>query len=266
MKHILNEIEKNKIIELYLTGISNKDLSEKFNVHRTTIQRLLKKNKIKLHKRKTKIFYDKDFFNQYNIESCYWAGFILADGYIRKDYKNLHIKLQSCDIEHLKKFLKCLKINSIDSQKIIKIRDNYVSLDLFGKELIHGLLNKFSITNKKSLTAFIDNKIPAHLLSHFIRGYFDGDGSISNSRNYPTISFTGTVETLNKIIDFIIKNEIKTDHKAKICIRNNKSIGSFIYQGYPFLKKFYNIIYKDSYYNIELNRKRDKILYYLQNQ
>jgi DNA-binding transcriptional regulator WhiA len=260
----LNEKEKSEIIELYNSGYSNKKLSEIFNVHRVTIQRLLKKNNILLHKRESELTCDKNFFKVYTKESCYWAGFILADGYIRKNSTNLHIKLQIKDAEHLYKFLKCLDIPENNINKLIKYTKKYVYVNLFIKELVEGLNDLFSIGNKKSLTAEINPKIPIELLNHFIRGYFDGDGSISNSRNHPVISFTGTISVLNRILDFIIHNNInKKNHRAKIVIRYHNIIGSFSYQGFNFLDNFYRIIYSDSNDFIVLNRKYEKIIYYL---
>ena len=263
MKHFLNEFEQKEIIKLYQEGFSNKKISERFNVHRTTIQRLLKEHDVKLHKRKSELICNDIFFNEYTKESCYWAGFILADGYIRKNSNNLHIKLQKKDYDHLIKFLRCLKIEEDDINKILKNRKNYTSIDLFINNLVHGLMKNFSIGNNKSLTAFIDNRIPNHLMNHFIRGYFDGDGSITNAGIYPTISITGTINTLNAIMDFFIKTKIKKNHRAKIYIRSHNIIGSIAYQGFPFLENFFAVIYNESHSLIELERKRKKINYFL---
>lgn len=264
MKKILSTEEKKEILELYNNGFSNKELSEKFCLHRTTIQRFLKKNNIELHKRKSNLSCNKKFFCSYNKESCYWAGFILADGYIRKNSNNLHIKIKKEDDEHLKNFLRTIGVQEVDVNKLIKYKYNYVYFDLFIEDLVFGLKNFFSIGNKKSLIALVDNKIPENLLSHFIRGYFDGDGSISNSKKYPVVSFTGTLDVLNVILDFILAKKIKKSHRAKIFIRYHNIIGSFAYSGFPFLEKFFEIIYKDSYEKIELRRKKEKIINFLE--
>jgi len=267
MKQLEDGIE-NQIIKLYKEGMSNKNLSIKFNLHRTTIQRLLKKEKIKLHKRKSDLVCNKSFFMSYTKESCYWAGFILADGYIRKNSSNLHIKLHKRDSNHLINFLRCLDILESDILNMVKYRENdkenYCYIDLHIDEFIIGLRDLFSIVNKKSLTAKIDNKIPENMLKHFIRGYFDGDGSISSVRKiYPVISFTGTLEVLNSIIDFCSKNKLKENHKPKIYIRYHNIVGSFAYYGKDFIKKYYNLLYEDSNEKIELKRKKEKIISFL---
>lgn len=255
---------KDEIINLYKKGLSNKELSIKFNLHRTTIQRLLKKENIKLHKRKSTLVCNKDFFMSYTKESCYWAGFILADGYIRKNSSNLHIKLHKKDSNHLSNFLRCLNISESDVIKMVKHRENYSYIDLHVDELVLGLKKLFSIINKKSLTAKIDKKIPKKMLKHFIRGYFDGDGSISSIEGiYPVISFTGTLDTLNSIIDFCSKNKLKENHTPKIYIRYHNVVGSFSYYGKDFIKKFYNLLYEDSNEKIELLRKKERILLFL---
>lgn len=108
MYKLCNQIE-NEIVEKYKIGYSNKDLSNEFSLHRSTIQRVLKRNNINLHYSKSKLKCNDNLFSTYNEISCYWAGFILADGYIRKDSPTLHIKLSSKDVLHLNKFQECIK-------------------------------------------------------------------------------------------------------------------------------------------------------------
>ena len=57
--------------------------------------------------------YDKQFFNKIdNEEKSYWAGFIAADGNIRKDFLKMRIELNIKDYSHLEKFKKSINGNN----------------------------------------------------------------------------------------------------------------------------------------------------------
>lgn len=263
----MEEINK-KIILLYEGGVSNKKISSDLNIHRSTVQKILKRNGTKLHKRKSEIICNKCFFSEYNENSCYWAGFILADGYIRKTRNSLHIKLKKEDREHLVKFLKCLEIEKNSIEKLIKEGKDYFSIDLHFDELKNDLELKFKIKNKKTFDAEIFYKIPQKYIHHFIRGYFDGDGSISRAVNkkgiiYPQFSFIGTIKVLDTISNYFFKNGIKTRNetgKPVFQLRYKKNVGSIYYFGYKKLILFHKLLYKNSNELIELKRKKETIL------
>jgi len=91
------------------------------------------------------------------------------------------------------------------------------------------------------------------LLSHFIRGYFDGDGSIHfNKPNTIKVSFVGTKEFLSTM-QAEIKNAI--DIKCNP-IRKVKSIWRVYYYGDDARKLCY-WMYKNSK-GLYLKRKRDR--------
>lgn len=186
---------ENQIIDDYVNHyLGTMELSHKYNVNRTRIQRILIRNNIKLRRRTPRIKVNHFFFSEYNEISCYWAGFILADGYIRtKNRFTLEIKLQKRDLNHLHKFKK-----DIEYMGDIKERKTYYSITISSSEIVNNLNKNFEIKNKKSLICYITNKIPKIFLKDFIRGYFDGDGSITYTTT-DTINLLGTETT----VDFI---------------------------------------------------------------
>lgn len=250
------------IVEGYLSGSTNTELSLKYGLHRMKIQRILKRNNIKLKKRKTSVKSNIKFFSEYNEESCYWAGFILADGYIRKNRNTLHIKLNHGDIDHLYLFLKSIKCNK---SSLIKKYKNYVSIDIHLDEYKNDLSNNFDIKPNKTYNATITNKIPFKYYRHFIRGYFDGDGCISVTTTR-SISFVGTVEVLGFIKNFFYEN-LNVNLKSRnitppICnLKNN--IGTISYSGMN-SKKIVDWLYSDS--KLYLKRKYDKYLELYKNE
>jgi len=209
MKKLEKELE-DLIVDKYLNGVSNQVLSSTLNLNRGTIQRVLKRNNVKLHKNRSALVCNEKFFDEYTKESCYWAGFILADGYLRKDSPTLHIKLSKKDREHLYNFLKC-----IDCEKdIVKKYLDCCYIDICKENIYYSLNKNFEIYSKKTFTSKISSKIPEKYILDFIRGYFDGDGSITGKK-YTRINFIGTQQTLNYITDYFFNKNIKIKTSKK---------------------------------------------------
>ena len=122
-------------------------------------------------------------------EKAYWLGFLMADGWIDYNASNnagaIGVELQYGDIGHLRKFNKALDGNykitdrwrKCTLSKSDKKHHNCV-LRIYSTKMYLALRN-LGFTENKSFEACIPN-IPDNLKRHFIRGYFDGNGSISN--------------------------------------------------------------------------------------
>jgi hypothetical protein len=248
------EVRDSEIVKLYLTGVSMSEITKEYLLHRSTVQRILIKNGVKLHKNKSFIKCNKGFFSNYTKESCYWAGFILADGNLRVNRNSLQIKIGKKDKEHLYSFLKVIEC---DDLSLVKEYDNYVSVTISLDEFKNGLTNNFEITPRKTYTAIISDKIPNNLIKHFIRGYLDGDGCISMNKEIITLSFVGT----NKILCFLrdyFKNEIgvklKSKHDKPPIQERGENIGEIHYSGKNAIK-ILNVLYDEITENNYLNRK-----------
>lgn len=149
-----------------------------------------KKGKLGL-KGERKYTFNIDFFKPPLTEfSAYWLGFISADGYISSP-KELAIQLKDTDYEHLKKFNKCLNGNIPVTFFEKKPRvicgkltgTSYLAqIRVFSKELVLDL-NNLGVYPKKSFTLGFPNLESDFLTWCFVRGYFDGDGSIYYDKN-----------------------------------------------------------------------------------
>lgn len=248
-----------KIVDLYSDGYGCLKLSKHFEVHRSTVQRILISNKIKLRNSPSpQNDYDEYFFASFDRKSCYWAGFIAADGYIRNNKRNtLHIKLSKIDRDHLQIFL-----NHIRATYSIKDAKEYSYINVSGKKIISDLYKNFGIKNNKSLTLTFPRNIPQKFISHFIRGYVDGDGSIYIKTNDNTINFSivGTedmMDFMRKYFYYAVGVRIKSKNEITP-ITKTKNIHSISYSGKNAMK-ILNHIYISSK-NLRLNRKYLKYL------
>lgn len=145
------------------------------------------------------------YFNEMNTaEKWYWAGWLWADGCVYKDRRVnsfiMNLNLNEKDLYIIEKF-KC----SIEaSQPITPSTQNCYHIQITSKQ-IYDDLGKIGIVENKSHDAKEPIGIPDKLLSHFIRGVFDGDGCIHLTKkwNHPMITIVGTrifCEWLQKII------------------------------------------------------------------
>lgn len=224
----IKEQIKNDYVNNFL---SNYELSKKYGVHRTTIQKILKSEGILLRKKTPLIKVNHFFFSEYTSITCYWAGFILADGYIRtKNRFTLEIKLQKKDINHLIKFK-----NDIGYCGKIIEKPDYVVISISSSQLVNDLEKNFGIKNKKSLTCEVSPDIPETMLKDYIRGYFDGDGSITYT-SIETINLLGTNRTISFIRDYFFNLGIRLRSKDKPDICKNKNVFVINYSGYSAYK------------------------------
>lgn len=210
-------------------------------------------------------------------EKAYFLGLIAADGcvYVKKNIKkgnrySLSISLKEEDkyildlfnheLNYKKKlqFLPPKKV-SVNNSKIYTSSPGY-RINIENKTIVKDLL-ELGINNKKSVLGFNFEKLilKENLIPHFIRGYFDGDGSVNiyiknNSKftNIITYICSNTIPILeyikNKIpaeIDCYIKTTTYNNSKMNyLMIRANSAIKfyEYLYSNNPkyFLKRKFN--------------------------
>lgn len=200
--------------------------------------------------------FDNNFFKEINAEEkAYWLGFLFADGNIYK--AQMTLKLKQTDEQHLLKFKQSLSSeHPIHRGKNSSHSNSYYSSFFIGSKELCGDLIKLGITPKKSFTIKFP-QIPEELYSHFIRGYFDGDGNIyinTKKNNHKVWSiFSGSKDfilTIKSIIESKLNITIglhKQGNGYKIYGSNKKSV-----------KSFCDYIYQDA--SIYLDRKRNNFL------
>lgn len=162
---------------------------------------------------------EKYFENIDNSKKAYWLGFLYADGNITKrDYKrnwegyNFELSLKNSDGLHVQTFAK-----EIDCD--VPIKDKKVTLEKYGifyskrlmffcKIFAENLIEKGCVPNKSLILKFPKYDIvEENLISHFIRGYFDGDGCVwygykpSNNQTACSVSFVGTFDFLKSMCE-----------------------------------------------------------------
>lgn len=243
--------EISKMTQLYNDGIGTNTIAKVLNKHRSTIQKWLMRSNIPLRKASPRHKYNINFFSHYTPESCYWAGFIMADGCIRET--TLHIKLANKDREHLQKFL-----NAIQSDYPIN-GTIYSTVDISGQWFLSDLKNNFGIIPRKTFVTKFPN-IPVNMRPHFIRGLIDGDGSICLT-SCPTLSLVGTTELLTEISSIFstLGVKLKSGNLTPPIQVKNKNIGHMSYSGKN-AKLILTWLYANSTPSTRLDRKYKRFI------
>lgn len=172
-------------------------------------------------------------------DKAYWLGFIYADGCVRNDKSVLAIVLSKKDNELLETFNKCIDSN-YQIKNINRGNFDYIDLRINSRKLCKDLIDKGCYPQKTFILKFpTQEQVPSHLINHFIRGYFDGDGCIYANlckvNNRPSlfmrteINFLGTKELLEGILHYIPSSNAKiskkkTDNIYALRIYNKKEI------------------------------------------
>jgi len=131
---------------------------------------------------KTKGNVNIDFFKKWSPEMAYVLGFFAADGgMFVNSGGSRYLQFTSTDHEILEKIRTLLLAKqkiSIKKRISSNLKDCFL-LQIGSKEIFNDL-KSLGFTPNKELTMRLP-RIPDKYFSHFLRGYFDGDGCISRS-------------------------------------------------------------------------------------
>lgn len=139
---------------------------------------------------KGKYYCNHDFFHVIDTEAkAYWLGFLAADGcLVDKDGRHgINLLLAGYEKDHLELYRKSLEAEHPLEVRLEKIRKDGVVIreQPTAKVRINSPIMYADLVDKglhprksKSLKFPTSDQVPDHLIHHFMRGYFDGDGSI----------------------------------------------------------------------------------------
>lgn len=125
-----------------------------------------------------KYFFNENFFRNIDTEQkAYWLGFFYADGHITD--RSLICSLKATDDKHLEKFLKDIEANNIKVKYYDNCGHKYCTIFLNSSIIVNDL-RLLGFTNRKTYdnSDYIFQCVSNNLKRHFIRGFWDGDGSV----------------------------------------------------------------------------------------
>jgi len=137
-------------------------------------------------------------FDSINRFSAYFVGLVAADGNLGQKKFAITITQSHNDGYQLLQQI-ATHIDYSGSFYYIEATDAYTIY--INSPKIIKLAEQFNVTPKKSLTYSYPNNLPKELFPYFIRGYFDGDGSLgyykTNTSKIFIMSMVGTKDFIN---------------------------------------------------------------------
>lgn len=263
----LSDEEINDICTLYKNGLSMPKIAEKYKIYHKAISVLLKNNNISKNKdihRKYKL--NESYFDNIDTPNkAYIFGLLYADGNNSMDKSTVRISLQESDVDLLEKVR-----HELESENPLKYIDysnriygnGYVSknmyqLEFYSSHMCSSLCDHGLIPNK-SLKIDFPKDIDKSLYSHFIRGYFDGNGSfchrvLENGSCRDVVTITSTNLFCTKTLDIIRSQTSIFGGNVYDASCHNGITKVISISGINQCKKFHEYIYENA--DIYLDRK-----------
>lgn len=210
-----------------------------------------------------------DFFETIDTEEkAYWLGFLYADGYNHEEKREVKIGLAARDEDFLLQFRDLIFPNKDkplyyheENGVRTKCELSITSVKMSRQLAKHGCMQ--AKTFKIKFPYFIDES----LCRHFIRGYFDGDGSLSiatlkkgpdKGQKKVTFSIVGHKEFLTDL-NKVLSQQCGLNENKLIGYKNrNPNMANVVFGGRAQCVKIREYLYKDA--TIFMKRKYDKFL------
>ena len=215
----LSHQEKCELFKMYETGdYTGSDLSKIFKISAVAINGLLRRNGYKSKSQselRRKYPINEDFFDEINTEEkAYILGLLYADGWNQTDRNVVGIGLKESDKEILDKITNLIQptkpmqyFDTSTSRKKLGFEnsENQYRLIIANKHISQRLVELGCGKAKThTLTFPTEEQVPSHLIRHFVRGYFDGDGSVSNGKT-SQVDIVGTISFLLPLQEILFK-------------------------------------------------------------
>ena len=198
-------------------------------------------------------FIDEDYFENIDSEfKAYILGFIFADGFVG-EHNDFCISLSdkvNDNLRILKMFQNELKIDDLIYHSIDKDGNGKYTFKFSNEKIVRDL-NKNGVYTCKSLTLEYVPNIRKNLMNHFIRGYFDGDGSICSwydkydNRQRYCMEILGTKKFLLQIQE-ILCSECHIKETKLHDVNHTQGLTRISHRGIKNLIKIREYLYKNS--------------------
>lgn len=267
------QLHTEEIIDNYINNKKSiTQMAKEYDCKRFQIYYILEKNGIprksnsEANRRYT---IDENYFDVIDTpEKAYVLGFLFADGYNNNINNSIVLSLNQSDYQILEDIKELCHSNKplyfYEAVHRDGVMRYYANMTLCSKHMCDSLNDKGMVPNK-SLVLDFPKGVPDEYMSHFYRGYFDGDGCFHHYSN-PRYNNRNLVQLTSSAI-FCEKSKEYLNHKlgvhfyitdAKHWSSNTKNLRI---SSHDDVKTFLDWIYQDA--SIKLQRKYDLYIQYV---
>lgn len=146
-------------------------------------------------------------------EKAYILGFLAADGCILtpKQCKGCYVLSIDLSIRDLK-LLEDIRDIIYPNGKVRVVEKQQMAIFSLGDKVLCKQLISHGIVPRKTFVVEVPKKLPKSLLRHWVRGYFDGDGSVSVSVSQKHRVISAEINGQPSVLDYI-DTEFKRKHQ-----------------------------------------------------
>ena len=248
--------------------IGTQVIAKKFGISQTRVRNIIRAIGITLrptaYHADFMLHVNHTYFSMIDTEDkAYWFGFLMADGYNCKYKWCIEVTLQSVDHDHLVKLQQQLNATAYE----IKHKDAWCNgklyfadrITIYSKQISQDL-ERYGMVQNKSLVVAFPQDIQDHLIRHFIRGYFDGNGSISIRS---CACHCGNLEFLRSLNEIVLTHVgvVGSVHLGTQSVGRSKNSHYLCFSNRLGVTLFLNWLYDDC--SVYLQRKYDKFLEFI---
>lgn len=260
------------IFNLYESGLTSREIHEKYYpcFSEDQIGYICKKQGISRRNGK-QVHLNHNYFNVIDTEEkAYWLGLLFADGHVRHEEKkgnswSISLALMKEDKYLVEAFAKAvetdLKVKEYINPTGFQRKDGQPHIEC--RIMLHSVqmamdLQRYGVVPQKSLKVSELPKIPQQYMRHFIRGFFDGNGSVTHCCEHniikPRILFYSTHAFCEEIKKYLSQN-IEANC-GSVYDQKNEKVSFISFYGIQDIIKLYDYLYNDA--TIYMKRKQNK--------
>ena len=271
-KYVFSDEQKDLVVKLYNECGSAPKVGRAFGVGNHVIEKILKERNIERTGAGRRSYQVNEYyFDEIDTSNkAYILGFFYADGSNVKSKRTISMSLEEKDKDILERIR-----NEIGSERPLEFLDysnkhdfrytykNQYRLLLFSAHMCN-VLESIGMVPNKSLVADFPT-LPSELVRHFVRGLFDGDGSVyrhkyKNRNSYQhTLTITSTLSLCEKLVN-VVESALDINCHIYDASNHNGITKVFTISGKNQIKKFMDWIYDGS--DLKLQRKYDRYIQY----
>ncbi len=255
LKHdIFSDTKIPEIIKLYELGVSAKVLGFKYHIDKRRVQKWAKERG---NLRSLSDSHRVTYFNQHSFDvidipaKAYWLGFFYADAY-------------NADLQKLAKLVEL----PIEKVEFGADSEGYETckIALYSKHFCTKM-TELGCMRAKSFKIEFPKWLDKNLYSHFVRGMFDGDGSLKVNKNTGEWAWN-LVSTESCCIDLanIFKDELNLNIDYGNISKTGNNTCNLVTNGHRKIRILLDWLYKDSDETMRLDRKYEKYQTFLSSQ
>jgi len=225
------QIHEKRICENYVRGLSIREIGRKYGINQSRVLRILIKHGIPrrpLSEAMRKYYIDEDYFSRIDSEhKAYALGYFVAEACLQRRMHrsvSVYVKVSIDEREHLQKLLSHfsnyrVRIGHGEKEPVcvVEITSTKIANDL----------HSWGVPFPRELTRFPE--IDPSLFNHFIRGVWDGDGTICKGDGQWIFVVCGSYPLLKGIQQVLIQK--CNLRQVKICRDSRRVLYYLKYTG-----------------------------------